>query len=74
MKRVCPSDSRKETTFKVGKVENNEELDQDDVDDVEAKFVRRLKKGTKKYKGKLPFKCFNCGKIGHYASRFPIKV
>ena len=38
------------------------------LDDIEAKFVRRLKKGSGKYQGKLPFKCFNCGKIGHFAS------
>ena len=23
------------------------------------------------YKGKIPFKCFECGKIGHFASKFP---
>ena len=27
-----------------------------------------MKKGTGKYKGKLPLKCFSCGKIGHFAS------
>ena len=32
------------------------------VDEIKAKFVRRLKTGSGKYKGKLPFKCFNCGK------------
>jgi chromosome segregation ATPase len=35
--------------------------------------VRRLKKGSGKYQGKLPFKCFNYGKIGHFTSKFPHK-
>jgi hypothetical protein len=35
--------------------------------------VRRLTKGSGKYKGKLPFKCFNCGKISHFASKCPHK-
>lgn len=45
----------------------------DDVDDVEANFVSILKKANGKYRGKLPFKCFNYENIGHYASRCPIK-
>ena len=40
-------------------------------DEEEANFIRKLKKGSSKYKGKLPFKCFNCGKIGHFASKCP---
>jgi hypothetical protein len=34
-------------------------------------FVRKLKRGTEKYKGMLPSKCFNCGKIGNFTNKFP---
>jgi hypothetical protein len=53
----------RETSFKADKNTDSE------LDDIEAKFVRRLKKGSGKYQGKMPFKCFNCGKIGHFASK-----
>jgi hypothetical protein len=57
--------STRETSFKADKNTNSE------LDDIEAKFVRRLKKGSGKYQGKLSFKFFNCGKIGHFASKCP---
>jgi hypothetical protein len=44
-----------------------------ELDDIEANFVRRLKKGSGKYQGKFPFKCFNYGKIGHFSSKCPHK-
>jgi hypothetical protein len=52
------------------KAEKNTESN---IDEIEAKFLRSLTKGSGKYKGKVPFKCFNCGKIGHFASKFPHK-
>ena len=41
------------------------------MDVAEEKFVRTLKKGSGKYKGNIPFKCFRCGKIGHFSSKCP---
>ena len=37
----------------------------------EANFIKKLQKGSGNYKGKLPFKCLNCGKIGHFQSKCP---
>ena len=54
--------SKKEATLKVTSKNQSENLD-----DEEALFVSRLNKGTGKYKGKLPLKCFNCGRIGHFS-------
>lgn len=36
-----------------------------------AKFVRRLQTSSGKYKGKMPLKCFNYGKIGHFTTKCP---
>jgi hypothetical protein len=57
----------REASFKVEK-----NIDSD-IDEIEANFVRRLKKGSGKYKGKIPFKCFNYGKIVHFANKCPHK-
>jgi hypothetical protein len=71
--------SRREATFKASKKTRKNKPsskpcsnNSDDSDNKEeANFVRKLKRGTRKYKGKLPFKCFNRGKFGHFASRGP---
>jgi hypothetical protein len=45
--------SSREASFK------EEKSTESELDEIEAKFVRRLKTGSGKYNGKLPFKCFN---------------
>jgi hypothetical protein len=57
----------REASFKSDKNEDSE------TDEIEANFVRRLKKRSRKYQGKFPFKCFNYGKIGHFAYKCPHK-
>ena len=41
----------------------------EDLDDEEALFIKKLERGTGKYKGKLPLKCFNYGRIGNFSSK-----
>jgi hypothetical protein len=67
MRIVTDKPTSREASFKADKNEDYE------PDEIEAKFMRRLKKGSGKYQGKLPFKCFNYGKIGHFANKCPHK-
>ena len=67
--------SRKEATFKAIKYSKNPKAPSknhsDISDDEESLFIKKLERGTGKYKGKLPLKCFNYGRIGHFASKCP---
>jgi hypothetical protein len=67
MRIVIDKPTSREASFKADKNEDSE------PDEIEAKFMRKLKKGSDKYEGKLPFKCFNCGKIGHFVNKCPHK-
>ena len=67
--------SQKEVAFKVTKDNYNNECCPSDngVSDEElANFVNKILRGTRRYKGKLPLKCFNFGKIGHFAAKCPL--
>jgi hypothetical protein len=71
----------KEATFKVIKKLKKKDKekpkslcscnDDSEEDEDMANFVRRLRKGTGKYKGMLPLKFFNCGGVGHFANKCP---
>ncbi|XP_043710374.1 uncharacterized protein LOC122659308 [Telopea speciosissima] len=73
-----PKATDKIAAFKVQKKKQIEpKSDEDDIDadsdDGETDFIRKLKRGKGKYKGKLPFKSFNCGGVGHFAAKCPHK-
>eukprot|EP00253_Pinus_taeda_P007064 PITA_07064 len=54
--------SRKGEYYESGHVSEEEE---------ESSFVRNLQRGTGRFRGNLPFKCFCCGRVGHYATKCP---
>ena len=67
---------KREKVFKSYKTKMRQEKNTNDelsnISDEEiSNFMKKLKKGTRKYKGKIPLICFNCGKIGHFANKFP---
>lgn len=60
---------KEEVALNVSKKPKDELEASEEMDELEENFIRRLQIGTKKYTVKLPFKCFNYGRIGHYTSR-----
>ena len=70
--------SKEETTFKVfkktedqkSKLQSNSQ--EETYDEEGSNFIKKLQKGSGKYKGKLPFRCVNCGKVGHLTKQVPL--
>ena len=68
--------SKIEETFKASNKKKNKEHESSDSFDnelyaEETHFVRKIKKVSRKYKGKFPFKCFDSGKVGHFVAKCP---
>eukprot|EP00253_Pinus_taeda_P030840 PITA_30840 len=72
MRKGGPSD-RREAAFKASGKGEYYESGHVSEEEEELDFVRNLQRGTGSFRGKLPFKCFACGRVGHYAAKCPHK-
>jgi len=68
-KRFDPGESSSRRLTRFEKVRKELEEDESEFEELEALFAKRLPRGSGKYEKKLPFKCFACNKIDHFASR-----
>ena len=68
MRKGGPS-NRREATFKASGKGDYYELEHASEEEEESNFVKNLQRGTRRFRGKLTFKCFACGRVGHYAAK-----
>ena len=53
--------------------DSDSEIDDEDIDELEALIARRFHRGKWKYKCKIPIICFNYHEVGHITTRCPEK-
>lgn len=66
--KLTLKDSEAKRKGKVRYVSSDSDIDEEDIEQLEALLARRFHKGKGKYKGKLPIICFNCNEVGHIAA------
>jgi len=72
MRKGGPLD-RRESTFKASGKGDYYESGHMSEEEEESNFVKNLQRGAGRFRGKLPFKFFSCGRVSHYAAKCPHK-